>query len=118
MRHKVSRKFWKADAFIDTNVFPTESSQLLIDVVFAAERVGFEVVDMESLREHYAMTLRYWVDSLEQCGPEAMALVGNHTYRVWRLYMAASARAFSCAAINVIQTLLAKPDAWAARRFH
>jgi cyclopropane-fatty-acyl-phospholipid synthase len=56
------------------------------------------------------MTLRHWVRSLEEKSDDAKALVGNHTFRVWRLYMAASANAFSSAAINVLQTLLAKPD--------
>jgi cyclopropane-fatty-acyl-phospholipid synthase len=57
------------------------------------------------------MTLRHWVRSLEDKSRDAVALVGNHTYRVWRLYMSASANAFATAGINIIQTLLAKPDA-------
>ncbi len=110
-REKIFRKFWKADAFIDTYVFPDGKLTATDDVIAAAEATGFEVRDVESLREHYAMTLRYWVRSLEENGSQALALVGNHTFRVWRLYMAASANAFARAAINVIQTLLAKPDA-------
>ncbi len=110
-REKIFRKFWKADAFIDTYVFPDGKLTATDDVIAAAEATGFEVRDVESLREHYAMTLRHWVRSLEENSSQALALVGNHTFRVWRLYMAASANAFARAAINVIQTLLAKPDA-------
>jgi len=110
-REKIFRKFWKADAFIDTYVFPDGKLTAADDVIAAAEATGFEVRDVESLREHYAMTLRHWVKSLEEKSREAQAIVGQHTYRVWRLYMAASANAFATAAINVIQTLLAKPDA-------
>src|SRR5205823_8840215 len=109
-RERIFRKFWKADAFIDTYVFPDGKLTAADDVIAAAERSGFEVRDVESLREHYAMTLRHWVKSLEEKSREAQALVGNHTYRVWRLYMAASANSFANAAINIIQTLLAKPD--------
>jgi len=108
---KIFRKFWKADAFIDKYVFPDGKLTATDDVVAAAEASGFEVRDVESLREHYAMTLRHWVRSLEEKSDEAKDLVGNHTFRVWRLYMSASANAFATAAINVIQTLLAKPDA-------
>jgi len=108
---RIFRKFWKADAFIDTYVFPDGKLTASADVVAAAEASGFEVRDVESLREHYAMTLRHWVNSLEEKSREAQAIVGNHTYRVWRLYMAASANSFATAAINIIQTLLAKPDA-------
>jgi cyclopropane-fatty-acyl-phospholipid synthase len=108
---RVFRKFWKADAFIDTYVFPDGKLTATHHVIAAAEASGFEVRDVESLREHYAMTLRHWVKSLEERSREALALAGHHTFRVWRLYMAASANAFATAGINVIQTLLAKPDA-------
>jgi cyclopropane-fatty-acyl-phospholipid synthase len=102
---------WKSGSFIDTYVFPDGRLTAAADVISAAELSGFEVRDVESLREHYAMTLRHWVRSLEAKSSEAKAMVGDHTYRVWRLYMAGSANAFASAAINIIQTLLAKPDA-------
>ena len=111
VREKVFRKLWKADAFIDTYVFPDGKLTATHDVIAAAEASGFEVRDVESLREHYAMTLRHWVKSLEEKRRDALAMVGEHTFRVWRLYMAASANAFAGAGINVLQTLLAKPDA-------
>ncbi len=110
LREKIFRKFWRADAFIDTYVFPDAKLTAAHDVIAAAEGAGFEVRDVESLREHYAMTLRHWVRALEEKTEDATALVGNHHFRIWRLYMAASANAFTNAAINVIQTLLAKPD--------
>lgn len=108
---RIFRKFWRADAFIDKYVFPDGKLTATHSVISAAEGAGFEVRDMESLREHYAMTLRHWVRSLEEKAEEAKSLVGDHTFRVWRLYMAASANAFSTAAINIVQTVLAKPDA-------
>ncbi len=111
VREKIFKKFWKADVFIDTYVFPDGKLTAAHDVISSAEASGFEVRDVESLREHYAMTLRHWVRSLEEKSRDATALVGTHTFRVWRLYMAASANAFATAGINVIQTLLAKPDA-------
>lgn len=107
---KIFKKLWKADAFIDTYVFPDGKLTAAADVVAAAEASGFEVRDMESLREHYAMTLRHWVKSLEARSREAIEIVGQHTYRVWKLYMSASANAFATAGINILQTLLAKPD--------
>jgi cyclopropane-fatty-acyl-phospholipid synthase len=101
---------WKSGSFIDTYVFPDGRLTAAADVIAAAELSGFEVRDVESLREHYAMTLRHWVRSLEEESDAAKAIVGDHTYRVWRLYMSGSARAFATAAINIIQTLLSKPD--------
>lgn len=111
IRDRIFAKLWKADSFIDTYVFPDGKLTASAAVISAAEASGFEVRDVESLREHYAMTLRHWVRSLEEKSRDAMSIVGNHTYRVWRLYMAGSAHAFATAGINVIQTLLAKPDA-------
>ena len=111
VRDRIFARLWKANSFIDTYVFPDGRLTGSADVIAAAEASGFEVRDVESLREHYAMTLRHWVHSLEEKSRDAIALVGNHTYRVWKLYMSGSAHAFATAGINVIQTLLAKPDA-------
>jgi cyclopropane-fatty-acyl-phospholipid synthase len=110
LSERIFRKFWRADAFMDTYVFPDGKLTAAHEVVAAAEGAGFEVRDVESLREHYAMTLRHWVRSLEEKSADATSLVGTHHFRIWRLYMAASANAFAKANINIIQTLLAKPD--------
>src|SRR5205807_1430255 len=74
-------------------------------VVSTMQRSGFEVRDVESLREHYALTLRRWVGNLEANAKEATALVGEGRYRVWRLYMAASARMFEAGRLQVHQAL-------------
>jgi len=79
-------------------------------VIAAAEGAGFELRDVESLREHYIATLRQWVRRLEANEAQARALTSDVTYRVWRLYMAASAYGFRVGRIGVIQSLLAKRD--------
>jgi cyclopropane-fatty-acyl-phospholipid synthase len=76
----------------------------------AAEACGFEVRDVESLREHYMFTLRHWVRRLEANSDEARKIAGDVTYRVWRLYMSGSAHAFQTGRLNLYQTLLSKPD--------
>ena len=65
---------------------------------------------MESLREHYALTLRHWVRRLEAAHAEALKSVDEVTYRVWRLYMSGSAYSFAHHRLNVYQTLLVKAD--------
>jgi cyclopropane-fatty-acyl-phospholipid synthase len=62
-----------------------------------AEAAGFETRDLESLREHCVLTLRHCVQRLEAHHDEAAALVGETTYRVWRLSMAGCAHAFATA---------------------
>ena len=108
---KFSRWLWKRDQFIDKYVFPDAKLVPLASVIRAAEKVGFETRDVESLREHYALTLRAWVKGLEQRKAEAIRLVGERTYRVWKLYMSAAAYGFDSAGLNLAQTLLAKPEA-------
>lgn len=108
---RISRWLWKRDQFIDKYVFPDAKLVPLARVIRSAESMGFEVRDVESLREHYIMTLRAWGRGLEQRKAEAIRLVGERTYRVWRLYMSAGAFGFRAAGLNIVQTLLAKPDA-------
>lgn len=106
---RVGRWLWKRDQFIDKYVFPDARLVPLASMIRSAESVGFEVRDVESLREHYVMTLRAWLRGLERRRAEAMRLVGERTYRVWRLYMSAGAYGFRIGGINIVQTLLSKP---------
>ena len=100
--------------FVGRYVFPDGE---LVDagrVVLAMEEAGLEVRDVESLREHYALTLRAWVANLQDHWEEAAALVGEPRARVWRLYMAASANGFEDGGIAVHQVLGVRPDATGA----
>jgi cyclopropane-fatty-acyl-phospholipid synthase len=106
----VERRIWKRDAFIDQYVFPDGKLGPLHAVIASAEAEGFETRDAESLREHYARTLRNWVARLVTAREQAIAIAGERIFRTWRLYMTASAHAFSTGSINVVQTLFAKPD--------
>ena len=105
----MKRRLWRRDAFIQRYVFPDGELVPLGTLLLDAERTGLEVRDVENLREHYVRTLRCWVERLEAAHAEAVALVGEHTYRVWRLYMAATTLGFSGGRLTLIQTLFAKP---------
>ncbi len=91
-------------------VFPDGELVPISTTLRVAETSGFEVRDVESLREHYALTLRHWVSRLEAHAEEARRCANEVTYRIWRLYMAASIHAFRTGRANIYQTLLAKPD--------
>jgi cyclopropane-fatty-acyl-phospholipid synthase len=95
-------------SFIDRYVFPDADLVPLSTSLRAAEMCDLEVRDVESLREHYALTLRHWVRRLEANAEEATRLTSRMTYRIWRLYMAASAHAFSTGRVNLYHTLLVK----------
>ena len=91
--------------FMGRYVFPDGELLDVGDTVLAMEDAGFEVRDVESLREHYALTLRQWVANLEEHWDAAVALVGPRRARVWRLYMAASAVGFEDGGLAVHQVL-------------
>ena len=108
LRDKVFERLWGDNAFINKYVFPDGELPHLADIIRIAESAGFETRDAESLREHYAITLRHWVASLEHERGAAVASVGEGIYRIWRLYMAASAYGFASGRLAVDQVLLAK----------
>lgn len=97
-----------ATKFINRYVFPDGELDTVGNVQRAMERFGFEILDVEAWRPHYALTLRHWVRRLENRKTEALRHVPETTYRVWYLYMAACARQFEQGEIGVYQILAAK----------
>lgn len=95
-------------SFIDRYIFPDSELMTPAQLFLASEAAGFEMRDVESLRDHYARTTRLWVGRLEERWDEAVAVVGEPTVRAWRLYMAGSAHLFRKGSLGIIQTLLAK----------
>jgi cyclopropane-fatty-acyl-phospholipid synthase len=111
LAQRAARAVWQPASFIRRYVFPDGELVAPAEALRHAEVAGFETRDVESLREHYALTLRAWVHRLEGHRDAATRVVGEEGYRVWRLYMAACARGFATSRIGVIQALLSKPDA-------
>ena len=96
-------------SFVDRYVFPDGDLLPISTSLRAAESTGLEVRDVESLREHYALTLHHWMRRLEAHAEEARRTTDDITYRIWRLYMAGAAHSFRSGRLNLYQTLLAKP---------
>ncbi|MFZ3498055.1 class I SAM-dependent methyltransferase [Streptomyces sp. 5.8] len=111
LNHQIARRpepdeeAYRINAFIDAYVFPDGELSPLGTTVGELERAGFEVRDVEALREHYALTLRAWVARLEDHWEEAVRLTSPGRARVWQLYMAASALAFEHNRLGVNQVL-------------
>ncbi len=94
--------------FINRYVFPDGGLDTVSNARCVMERAGFEILDVEALRPHYALTLRHWVRRLESRKAEALRHVPEPVYRVWHLYMAACALQFEKGDIGVYQILAAK----------
>jgi len=103
-----------ATEFINRYVFPDGEFDCVSNIQLGMERAGFEIQDVEALRRHYALTLRHWVQRLEQNRDAALREVDEPTYRVWRLYMALCAREFEAGGTGIYQILASKRGAEAA----
>ncbi|MEU9036453.1 cyclopropane-fatty-acyl-phospholipid synthase family protein [Streptomyces sp. NPDC048352] len=115
LNHQIARppepheEAYRVDEFIDAYVFPDGELSPIGTTVGELERAGFEVRDVEALREHYALTLRAWVARLEEHWDEAVRLTSPGRARVWLLYMAASALGFERNRLGVNQVLAVRP---------
>jgi cyclopropane-fatty-acyl-phospholipid synthase len=98
----------KASGFLARYIFPDGELVAVGDALGVAERVGFEIRDVESLREHYARTLRAWIANLERNRATAVSAAGEVAYRLWRLYLAGSAQGFRIGRIGVFQALMTR----------
>lgn len=92
-------------SFVGEHVFPDGSLPPASRSISELQDAGFELLDVEQLRPHYARTLRHWTARLEANHDRAAAMVGEPTYRTWRAYMAGSAVGFDHADLGLVQLL-------------
>src|SRR5581483_5104929 len=98
----------KGPSFITKYVFPDGGLATLGTTIRTAEDCGFEVRDVENLREHYARTLRHWVRRLEAHCDDVRRITNETVFRIWRIYMTGSAHAFAKGRVNLYQVLFSK----------
>jgi cyclopropane-fatty-acyl-phospholipid synthase len=101
----------RKDSFIDRYVFPDGELPTLSFALQQAEAAGFEIRDVENLREHYAATIRMWIDNLIAKKQQLLGTVTERIFRIWQLYLVGSAVAFERGDIGVCHMLLSRPDA-------
>ena len=97
--------------FMERYVAPDMHMRPLGATLSLLETAGLEVVDVHSLREHYVLTVRPWLDTLQERRVEAVALIGEEQWRVWLLYLAGGLLAFEENRMGVHQVLMVRPDA-------
>ena len=108
--HFINDRIVGAGRFSQSYIFPDGELEPVSDVNRLAEEAGFEVRDVENLREHYAYTLRRWVMRLEAHHDDAVRITDETIYRTWKLFMSGSVYGFETGRINVNQSLLAKME--------
>jgi cyclopropane-fatty-acyl-phospholipid synthase len=95
-------------AFIESYIAADMHMRPVGETVTMLERAGFEVLSVDSLRPHYARTIRAWLGNLERNFDEAEAIIGPERARLWRLYLAGGALAFEESRMGVDQILAAR----------
>jgi len=105
---KKNAPFTGETKFVYTYIFPNGELDNINHMNDVAEGAGFEVLHVESLRPHYAKTLRHWVERLIANREAALRSAPPEVFRAWKLYMAGSALAFEEGRTNVYQSLLLK----------
>ena len=96
--------------FINRHVFPDGELETVSTIQSLMEDADFEIYDVEGLRPHYALTLRHWVNRLEQNYATAVSLVGERNYRIWRLYMTGCALQFEQGQTGIYQILAVRKN--------
>ena len=97
-------------AFTDVYIFPDGELVSTATMLASAEHAGFEVRDLENLRERYCLSVKHWLRRLEAHAQEDEAIVGEIKYRMWRLYLAGSAYYFQKGWLDLYQSLLVKNE--------
>jgi cyclopropane-fatty-acyl-phospholipid synthase len=95
--------------FIERYIAPDMHMRPLGATVALVERAGFEVRDVQTMREHYVWTVRSWLRTLHERRDEVVRLAGDEQYRVWQLYLTGAALAFEENRMGVHQILAVRP---------
>ncbi|MEV4645618.1 cyclopropane-fatty-acyl-phospholipid synthase family protein [Saccharopolyspora sp. NPDC049357] len=97
-------------AFISSYIAPDMTMVPVGRTVERLEAGGFEVRDVEAMREHYVATVREWARTLDEQHEGAERMLGPEQHRVWRLYLAGGLLAFEENRMGVDQIVAVRPD--------
>jgi len=107
LNHGISlNRIWLPEVqFILRYIFPDAQCPPIATYLQSAVTAGWEIVDLDSWRPHYAKTLRCWAANLESRLPDAKAIVGDRII-IWQLYLTMCAQGFENGSSGVYQMLL------------
>lgn len=107
-RAKHRRRITAEKSLLLKYIFPGSELAPVGDTVGAMEAHGFEVHDVEGLREHYALTCAHWYRRLQARRSEAIAQVGEERTNLWLLYLAGVSLGFHAGSMLIFQVLGSK----------
>jgi cyclopropane-fatty-acyl-phospholipid synthase len=82
------------DAWTRKYIFPGGYIPALSELVVESEKAGWQIMDVEAMRFHYAHTLEEWYRRTQLHREEITALYDERFYRMWEFYLAGAEQAF------------------------
>ncbi|TWT67060.1 SAM-dependent methyltransferase [Allorhodopirellula solitaria] len=105
---KAAQRIRPERQFILKYIFPGSELTPVGETTESLELSGFEVHDVESWREHYAHTTRFWCQNLSSNRERAIELVGREKYNLWVAYLAGASAGFTAGSIKLYQVVATK----------
>ena len=96
------------NTWIERNIFPGAYPPSLGEMMPLFEPSGFSVLDVENIRQHYALTLRHWLERYDAAQDEVLEMFGKEFVRSWRFYLASSQSAFANGHLQLFQVLFSR----------
>jgi len=96
------------DAFTRKYIFPGGYIPALSETLAASEKSRLIATDIETLRLHYALTLRQWYARTLAHEAEIVAMMGARFFRMWCFYLAGATAAFESGGMGNYQIQFAR----------
>jgi cyclopropane-fatty-acyl-phospholipid synthase len=94
--------------WVERRIFPGAYPPSLREMLEVVEDWDFSVLDVENLRQHYALTLKHWLQRFENASNRVKEMYDERFVRAWRLYLAGSIAGFNTGDMQLFQVLFAR----------
>ncbi|WP_131919969.1 SAM-dependent methyltransferase [Heliophilum fasciatum] len=94
--------------WVEKYIFPGSYIPTLRETIWMLPDYDFHLLDVESLRIHYAMTLDRWAENFEQSLEQVREKYDDRFIRMWRMYLQSCAGSFRHSGLAVHQILFSK----------
>lgn len=99
------------NAWIEKRIFPGGCPPSLQQMMEIFEPRAYSILDVENLRQHYALTLRHWLARFDDHEERIERMFDRNFARAWRLYLAGSIAAFTTGSLQLFQVVFSRPAA-------
>ncbi|MHB8130313.1 MAG: class I SAM-dependent methyltransferase [Mobilitalea sp.] len=94
--------------WIEKYIFPGGYVPSVSELISNISDESFHLIDLESLRRHYARTLENWTENFENSTPSISKMKDETFIRMWSLYLNACIASFSAGNIDIHQFVFSK----------